>query len=298
MSEIIATGPVAGDAARPRTLRLADLLAELASEAERRNEARRTGKPWGPVTGLARLDAEFSGALPSGLHVIHGGPGVGKTALGLQIAATSGVPSLYVTAEMDPVELLRRHTARASQTFLGRLKSGEMPPSEVLQKARQAAAQAPNLAILDATTAPAPPALLFEIAEVVRGDSPDLLIVLDSVHSWAAGPGAGAEASEYELLAGAVTALRALASRLKCPLLAIAERNRAGMKEGGLHAAAGGRGFEYKGESVWSLEADQDAGAGTGEVPVTLTLAKNRHGSRGAKVELLFNGALQRFREA
>jgi replicative DNA helicase len=69
------------------------------------------------------------------------------------------------------------------------------------------------------------------------------------------------------------------------------------MKEGGLHAAAGGRGFEYKAESVWSLEADQNAETHS-KVPVTLTLAKNRHGSRGAKIELSFHGALQRFTEA
>jgi replicative DNA helicase len=288
--------PIDQDPTRPRALRLADLLGELASEAERRNEARRTGKAWGPVTGFPKLDAEFGGALPSGLHVIHGGPGVGKTALGLQIAASSGVPALYVSAEMNPVELLRRHTARVSKTSLGRLKSGEMPPTEVIQKANEAAAEALLLTILDATTAYASPAFLSEIAEVVRGDSPDLLIVLDSVHSWA--EGSGAEVSEYELLAGAITALRTLASRLNCPLLAIAERNRAGMKEGGLHAAAGGRGFEYKGESVWSLEANQDAENASGEVPVTLSLAKNRHGCRGAKVELSFHGALQRFKEA
>jgi replicative DNA helicase len=296
MDDLLTKKPMDQDPTRPRALRFADLIGELASEAERRNEARRTGKAWGPVTGFPKLDAEFGGALPAGLHVIHGGPGVGKTAMGLQIAASSGVPALYVSAEMNPVELLRRHTARVSKTFLGRLKSGEMPPAEVVQKAREAAAEAPLLTILDATTAYAEPAFLSEIAEVVRGDSLDLLIVLDSVHSWA--EGSGADASEYELLAGAVTALRALASRLNCPLLAIAERNRAGMKEGGLHAAAGGRGFEYKGESVWSLEADQDSETASGEIPVTLTLAKNRHGSRGAKVELSFHGALQRFKEA
>jgi replicative DNA helicase len=185
MEDLPTKNPMGQDPTKPRALRFADLLGELASEAERRNEARRTGKAWGPVTGFQKLDAEFGGALPSGLHVIHGGPGVGKTALGLQVAASSGVPALYVSAEMNPVELLRRHTARVSQTFLGRLKSGEMPPSEVVQKAREAAAEAPLLTILDATTAYAEPAFLFEIAEVVRGDSPDLLIVLDSVHSWA-----------------------------------------------------------------------------------------------------------------
>jgi replicative DNA helicase len=295
MEPLLTRDPINHDPTKPRALRFGDLIEELSLDARRRNEARRTGKAWGPVTGFPKLDAEFGGALPAGIHVIHGGPGVGKTALGLQIAASSNVPALYVSAEMSPLELLRRHTARVSETFLGRLKSGEMMFSEVAQKAREAAAAAPLLTIVDATNAYAERSYLFDIAEEARGDSPDLLVVIDSVHSWA--ESSGAEGSEYEILSAAVNALRTLASRLNCPLLAITERNRAGMKEGGLHAAAGGRGFEYKAESVWSLEADQNAETKQ-EVPVTLTLAKNRHGSRGAKIELSFHGALQRFAEA
>lgn len=293
---LITNNPVNQDPAKPRAMRFSDLLGDLAADAERRNEARKTGRPWGPVTGFPKLDHEFGGALPPGLHVVHGGPGVGKTALGLQVAASCGVPALYVSAEMTPIELLRRHTARVTKTFLGRMKNGEMPASEMVQKAKEAAAQAPQLTILDATTAYANPNFLLELGQLCRGDSSDLLIVLDSVHSWA--ESAGSDSTEYELLAGAIQSLRALASHLSCPVLAIAERNRAGMKEGGLHAAAGGRGFEYKGESVWSVEAEPEATeSASGELPVTLTLAKNRHGSRGAKVELSFHGALQRFRE-
>jgi replicative DNA helicase len=33
-------------------------------------------------------------------------------------------------------------------------------------------------------------------------------------------------------------------------------------------------------------------------VPVTLMIEKNRNGAPGKKIKLLFNGALQRFREA
>lgn len=278
----------------PRLYSLSDLLSELGTEAERRYLARQSGTPWGPVTGFPKLDEQFGGALPRGLHVIHAGPGVGKTALSLQIAATCGCPALYVTSEMAPVELIRRLAARVTTTFLGRFKSGEMTAKEVLDKAQEAAKAAPLLRILDATTAYPSPDYLFDVAEAVQGDSRDVLLVVDSVHTWA--ESSRTEASEYEVLSGAVKSLQLLAARLGAPILAITERNRNSMKDGGLHASAGGRGFEYKGESVWSLDADTETiGA---DRPVTVTLAKNRHASSGTKIELKFHGALQRFTEA
>ena len=36
---------------------------------------------------------------------------------------------------------------------------------------------------------------------------------------------------------------------------------------------------------------------GAGEIAITLTLAKNRHGVTGKKIPLKFNGALQKFTE-
>ena len=43
------------------------------------------------------------------------------------------------------------------------------------------------------------------------------------------------------------------------------------------------------------MEKPPDAG---GEVPVFLTVSKNRNGTAGRKVPLMFHGALQEFREA
>jgi hypothetical protein len=121
--------------------------------------------------------------------------------------------------------------------------------------------------------------------------------VVDSVHSWAeAVPG---DLNEYDRLNMAIAALRGLAGALGCPVLAIAERNRASMASGGLNAAAGSRRFEYGGESVWDLAGEKDARPdATGELPVTLTIVKNRNGSPGRRIHLRFNGALQRFAEA
>src|SRR5215210_4712782 len=64
-------------------------------------------------------------------------------------------PALFVTCEMSPLELLRRITARVTETFLGRLKSGEYEPGRVVRLAQEACQTATDLALMDATTAPA-----------------------------------------------------------------------------------------------------------------------------------------------
>lgn len=281
-------------APQPRLLPLRGLLDEFLSDAEARFDARQTGKPLGAVTGFELLDRELGGALAPGLHVLHGSPGSGKTAFALQLAAQCQCPALYVTAEMAPVELLRRITSRVTKTFLGRFKTGQFSPDHVLGLARRACEAVPFLAIADATQAPARTEQLFLFAETTRSlapHNPHLLIIIDSVHSWVRGW--QGEANETEALIVGISSLQSLAQRLKCPIVGIAERNRAGMKDGGMNAAAGTRTFEYGAESVIDLSADKTDASGF--TPITLTLSKNRHGAPGKKIGLYFKGATQTF---
>ena len=282
---------------RPRLVRLASLLEEWQLDAEAAHVAYTTGTPRGPITSLPSLDRELGGALAPGVHVLHAGPGVGKTAFALQVAAVSPFPALYLTAEMSALELFRRVTARVTSTFLGRLRSGELEPEASLALARRAAAAAPLLTLADATQAWAPPEWIMQTAELVQGDASHLLLVVDSIHSWAEFEPEGV--AEYDALNAGLAALRRIARTLVCPIVAIAERNRPSMKDGGISAAAGSRKFEYGGESVLSLSRDKDAtGDAAGDMAVTLMIEKNRNGAPGKKIKLLFNGALQRFREA
>lgn len=277
-------------------IRFADALGAALADAEAAHAARATGKPRGPVTNFARLDKELGGAFAPGIHAIHGDPGAGKTAFALQIAAECRFPALYVTAEMSPAELLRRHAARVTKTYLGRFKSGEMSPDEVGRLLSLAIEAAPSLCLLDATRAPAPPAKILEAAKIARGDASQILIVVDSLHSWA--EGVAPAGNEYEILNTALASLRSIAHSLTCPVVYIAERNRASMGTDGQSSGAGTRKIEYGAETVISLSRSKDARPdGAGEVPVNAMLAKNRHGVVGAKIELTFNGALQRFSE-
>ena len=281
----------------PPLLPLRDLLDQWDRTAAELYEAKQNGKARGPVTGLALLDAELSGALLPGVHIAHGVPGVGKTAFALQIAATCGCPCLLVTCEMAPLELLRRITARVTSTFLGKFKTGELAPALAGELARKAIKTTPALALLDGTDAYATGTDILNGAEATRRLDPEnshLLIVVDSLHSWAE----KGQGDEYVRLAEHLSTLKQIAARLKCPILAISERNRASMNDGGLSAGAGHRGIEYGCESLFDLgckkNAEPDA---NGEIEVTLKIEKNRNGAKGKAISLLFNGALQCFQE-
>jgi hypothetical protein len=156
---------------QPRLLRFADVLPALRADAEGAHEARTKGLARGPVTGLGELDDVLGGVLQPGLHVTQGGSGIGKTAFALQVAATCGFPALFVSCEMSLVELLRRHTARATGTFLDRLKSGELAPDDVVRRAEQAIAAAPQLALVDGTRAFVTSDLLLDFARSPAGSA-------------------------------------------------------------------------------------------------------------------------------
>ena len=291
------TSDLQGGVQAPRLFRMGDLLGEWETDANAAHDARVRGIARGPVTGFVSIDRELGGALCPGLHIVHGQPGAGKTAFTLQIATSCGCPCLYVTCEMAPLELLRRHTARVTRTFLGRLKNGELSPNDSLQLARRACAEAPLLAMCDATRSYASPRWMRDAALATKGDGKHLLVIVDSLHSWA--ESASTDAPEYETLNAGLVALRQLAHELNCPVLAVAERNRGTMSAGGLSAGAGTRKIEYGAETVFDMERDparrEDA---AGEVEITVKFAKNRHGAAGKKVVVFFHGALQKFRES
>ncbi len=279
--------------AKPRLARFTTLLDEWDEYAQTAYDARVNGTARGPVTGFKYLDEELGHALQPGVHVLHGDSGAGKTAFAGQVAATCGVPALYISCEMPLLELFRRHAARVTGTFLQKFKSGELTPDTAAALARETAIAIPHLTLADATRAPATADWIAGVAPVARGEAPHLLIVIDSVHSWTESLTSGT--NEYEALGAGMVALRAIASELNCAILAIAERNRASVGKGGISASAGSRKAEYGSETVIGLSSDTANAQGL--TPITLKLDKNRHGRPGREFKLTFNGALQSFTE-
>jgi replicative DNA helicase len=281
---------------------LASLVGLLADDAERRRAALLAGRQTGPITNLPRLDKILGGRMETGLHILHGGPGAGKSALALGVAAECGVPALFVSAELGAVEVLRRLIARTTGKYLGRLKSGELTADAVRELAERTASALPLFSIMDATVGSAPTEHIAAVlgsmreapgADAAKGDG--ALVIVDSAHTWAARVWPDQE--EYVRLGLALDELELLAKKLDIPVLLIAERNRASMKGGGQSASAGSRRFEYAGESVIELDSiEKETEDSDGWRTVKLTVSKNRHGGLG-EVLLRWHGAMQKHTE-
>lgn len=286
----------------PKLTRLADMIGELRTDAEAAYNAKQAGRPRGPVTGLSKLDAALGGYLQPGLHVLQAAPGAGKTAFALQAAATCKFPALIVSAEMPTIELFRRLIARETQTFLGKLKTGELGPLEVERLARETAEKLPRLAILDGQRGFASSEIIRENAEDLREDlkADHCLIIIDSLQIWARssrGP-MSAPASEYDVLNQSLVTASDIAADLACPILLVSHRNRAGQDKGGMHASKGSGDIEYLTETVIDLERNKDDRPdAAGEIDIQARIHKNRNGVAGVSMGLKFCGRIQQFRE-
>jgi len=288
--------------AAPRTVRLSELVSELVADVRSAAEAKASGRPRGPVTGIAAIDRIMGDYLAPGLHIVQAAPGAGKSAFCLQAAAHSFYPALFVSCEMGLLECFRRTVARETSTFLGKIKSGELGEREVQRLALEAVEKASGLSLMDATQAYAAPDLICDVADGLRSEAAHVLIVIDSLQVWAksrrrAEPDAAA-LDEYTSLNFALEDAAAIAARLNCPVLLVSHRNRAGNKGGdALHASKGSGDVEYCAESILDLTPKKDEEDASGMREVTARFVKNRHGAVGAAVTLKFNGALQEFSE-
>ncbi len=79
------------------------LCEEILADAQARAEALAEGKGTAPSTPSPTLNSELDGGFPVGLTVLHGAPGVGKTAFALQCACVAGCPVLFITTELPPL---------------------------------------------------------------------------------------------------------------------------------------------------------------------------------------------------
>jgi hypothetical protein len=122
---------------------------------------------------------------------------------------------------MAPRELFRRQMVRKSRTFLNRFKSGKMTVPETDAIAQATGEAIPRLHFVDSTRASASPTFLHECAEEIRGDAKSLLIVVDSLHTWAKQSGYGS--NEYESLNTGLLAIQMLSHDLKCPIMYLGE---------------------------------------------------------------------------
>lgn len=244
--------------------------------------------------GLPVLDRKTSGMAPGELWVLAARPGVGKSALALNVAvaaAKSGRASVLIhSLEMQRRELGIRAICGEAQVPIETVRGGSLS-TYAMEKITNAAATIhglpiwwdddPSMTILD----------IRAKARRIKSLDPQLgLIVVDYLQLVkASAPGMQRHLEVGEVSRG----LKELAKELDLPILALAQLSRDVEKSDRRPRPSDLR-------ESGSIEADADAivfihhdateppRGPAGAIPVELLVAKQRNGERGARVEATF----------
>jgi replicative DNA helicase len=109
---------------------ISEILTATVDQIDERYQAK--DAPRGVRTGLRDLDKRLNGMRPGELHILAGRPGMGKTALALQISCNvtqdeqSGGTVLFLSQEMEAPELGERALALAGGVSFERIQTGRM----------------------------------------------------------------------------------------------------------------------------------------------------------------------------
>lgn len=284
-----------------------DAARQAFDEIDARLAAAAGGRMPGISTGLPRLDRMLGGGLEPGLIVLAALTSAGKTALSWSIdlgAAERGEPVGIVSLEMTARELALRAFARVHGVPLGDLRRGDADAMERLVAADRERPVA-NLPVWIDDSASTIDDVCARIA-TWRARHGIRLAVVDYLQLV---EHAGAETRQLEV-AKVSRALKRLSLQLGIPVLALSQFNRAAASSGErpeLHHLRDSGSVEQDSDVVlvlWRTAAQRDADRQDRAKQLCLTVLKARNGIVGdvygpsaAEGPLVFEGAVQRFRE-
>lgn len=268
----------------------------LAESFDRLDElAKNAGKLRGVPTGFRDLDNKLAGLQDNALIILAARPGIGKTALSLNIAQNAAVryriPVGVFSLEMSKEELTDRLLAIQSTVNSWNIKTGRLSEEdwEKLQMAMGELAEAPlyiddtpGLSIFEMRTKARRlqmehglKLLIVDYLQLMRGRSQDNRVQ---------------EVSEIS------QALKNLARELKIPILALSQLSRAveqrGTKSPQLSDLRESGAIEQDADVVMFIYREDSENPDL--IPVKINIAKHRSGSVG-EIDLVFKGSLQRF---
>ncbi|MGT2430654.1 replicative DNA helicase [Cupriavidus basilensis] len=184
----------------------------------------------GVATGLRDLDRRMSGLRPGEMFIVAARPGMGKTALGLNVAANvamSGEASgavLFVSLEMGAHELAERCLALAGGAPYAGILSGEMNDKEWNGITEGVKRLAERKLFIDDTGGLDLGRLATKARSIKRRHGLALLVV-DYIGLMRSGANSSRENRTQEI--GAISrGLKALAKELQTPVMVLAQLNR------------------------------------------------------------------------
>lgn len=178
----------------------------------------------GLTTGLPALDQQLGGLRPGNLCVIAGRPGMGKTALALNIAQAQTVPVGFFSLEMSEFELLGRMVAYQGVDY-GRITTPRK--GQDFKPITDALANIPEGFHICDKGAQHITEIEAESYRLKHGGGLGLVVVdyLQIVRTSAG--------TEYEVVGEVSRRLKALAKQLAVPVIAVAQLNRSVETRGG-----------------------------------------------------------------
>lgn len=192
------------------------------------DEAARCNGPSGTSIGFPSIDKMLGGLEDGTLTVLAGRPGMGKSALGWQMAinaARQGIGVLAVSLEMSATELGRRALAAASGVPIVTMKRGTMTTDQAsaIVRARREMQDLP-LTIEDAGGLTS--GMISLKAKAARRRHGLGLIMIDHLHI-VAPDAADARQGPTHAVGQISAAMKRLAKEMNCPVLLLAQLNRA-----------------------------------------------------------------------
>lgn len=269
------------------------MLEEVEENYKRRKE---TGETiMGLKTGIKFLDKKLNG-LRTGLYLLGGSPGVGKTTFATQISCNIAKehPVVYLTYENTPENLVLKSICRMAKIPFSEVDTGSHAPEELKPGIKSYTPIGRRIAYIEGTVRVSTDQIRAKALQVMnRFEDDRCLVVVDYLQKMA-------HQSGYEEIRANVSQLsiklRELANRLKSPVLAITSLNRSGYKNSGLSSLKESGDLEYGADGVLLLSKDNERAARAPAKAVTMKIAKNRYGQTG-NVNMIFRPDIGDFRE-
>ena len=248
-------------------------------------------------TGFTFLDQMIGGLLP-GLHIVSGGPGVGKTSFALHAAAAvarMGLPTLYLTFDAAPQHLVMRLVCQRAGMNVRRVMEGQVDPDAFAKAMLEYETELGRIAILETE----PDITLDQVREMAQDlksehDAGRCLLVVDYLQVWAGGR---RDFSEFRHEIGKlITGLRRFAIEFESPVLVVSSQSRDRQGEASLASLEGSTDLEYSADTViFVTRLDASAGKHNYDIKnlaaqpdrerwLMLNVRKNRFGDTGSMV--------------
>lgn len=223
-----------GGSGRAPAVSLNAAMDEALARAERAASGKGRG---GTLTGFPSLDRVYNGLLPGTLHVKAGRPGMGKSALGWQIAIHAGLACRDKIGEMRGGVFVQSLEMGAGELGERALSAFSSVPAELMQQGkhqfyRSALAMAReelnDLPLdIDETASLNMHQIAIRAREAHRKFGGLALILVDHLHIIAHDADTGRRQFGPTQAVGQISSgLKKLAKDLRCPVLALAQLNR------------------------------------------------------------------------